>query len=152
LNTGKVLDKYKILPKNKAKMSIPLCKLLYMWIVRLALKINVLTMEQTFFTGYREGEKAFYVSSKKFEGEEELVSKYMPLWSTLWTHKNTEFEKFLLKDPNFSSLCGNMFHVWDGNHHFQTWRPYIDLNHLDEERIDTSLSMPLFWIYHEWPS
>jgi hypothetical protein len=49
-----------------------------MLIVRPTLKINVLKMEQDFFTWYHEREKAFYVSSKNFEGEEELVTKYMP--------------------------------------------------------------------------
>jgi hypothetical protein len=39
----------------------------------------------------------------------------------------------LLEDPNLSWLCGKMFHIWDWNHHLQTWRPYIDLNHPNEE-------------------
>jgi hypothetical protein len=52
-----------------------------MLIVRLALKIDVLKMEQVFFTGYREGENAFYVSSKNSKGEEELVSKYLPSYN-----------------------------------------------------------------------
>jgi hypothetical protein len=48
---------------------------------------------------------------KNLKGEEELVSKYMPSWSTMWTRKNTKFEKFLLEDPTLSWLCGKMFHV-----------------------------------------
>jgi hypothetical protein len=52
------MDKYKILLKNKAKMSIPFYWLLSMLIVKLALKINVLKMEQVFFTRYHESEKA----------------------------------------------------------------------------------------------
>jgi hypothetical protein len=42
------------------------------------LKIDVLKMEQVFFTRYWEGEKAFYASSKNSKGEEEFVNKYMP--------------------------------------------------------------------------
>jgi hypothetical protein len=42
------------------------------------MKIDVLKMEQPFFMGYRENEKAFCVSLKNLRGEEELVSKYMP--------------------------------------------------------------------------
>jgi len=45
LNIFEVLDKYKILPKNKVRMSIPLCHLLTMLIVRPTLNINVLKME-----------------------------------------------------------------------------------------------------------
>jgi hypothetical protein len=88
------LDKYKILPKNKAMMSIPLCQLLFLLIVRLTLKIDVLEMEQVFFMGYHKGKKAFYISSTNSKGEEELVSKYIPSRSFLWTCKNIEFEKF----------------------------------------------------------
>jgi hypothetical protein len=71
-------------------------------IVGPALKIDVLKIEQVFFMGYREGEKAFYFSSKNSNGEEEFVSKYMPSWSTLWTCKNAKFEKLLLKDLDLS--------------------------------------------------
>ncbi len=78
LNTIEVLDKYKILPKNKATMNIPLCWFFSMLIVRLALKIDVVKMEQAFFTRYKEGENAFYVSSKNSKGDEELVNKCMP--------------------------------------------------------------------------
>ncbi len=69
LNIVEVLDKYKILPKNKARMSIPLCWFFFMFIVRLTLKIDVLKMEQAFFTGYHEGENAFYVSQKNSKSE-----------------------------------------------------------------------------------
>ncbi len=127
------MDKYKILLKNKAKMSIPLYWLLSMLIVKPALKINVLKMEQVFFMGYHKSEKAFYVSSKNVKGEEELVRKYMLSWSSFWTRKNVVFEKFLLENSNLSWLCGKMFQVWDRNHYLQAWRPYIDLNHPDEE-------------------
>jgi hypothetical protein len=121
LNIGEVLDKYKMFPKNKTRMNIPLCQLLFMPIFRLALNINVLKMEQAFFIGYCKGEKAFYVSSKSLKGEKKFVSKYMPSWNILWTYKNVEFEKFLLEDPNISLLCRKMFHIWDMNHCLQTW-------------------------------
>jgi hypothetical protein len=105
-----------------------------MLIVKLALKIDVRKMEQVFFTWYCKGETTFYVSSTNSKCEEELVNKYIiPSWSSLWTRKNAKFEKFLLKDLDRSWLCGNMFHVWDGNHYLQAWWPYIDLNHPDEE-------------------
>jgi hypothetical protein len=111
-------------------------------IVRATLKIDVLKMEQAFFTRYCEGEKAFYVSSTNSKGEEELVSKYIPSWSSLWTCKNAKFEKFLLEGPDLSWLCGKMFHIWDGNHCLQAWWPYIDLNHPNEE--DWHISIVVF--------
>jgi hypothetical protein len=45
-------------------MNIPLQCLLTLPIVKLALKIDMLKMEQAFFTCYFKGEKAFYISSK----------------------------------------------------------------------------------------
>jgi hypothetical protein len=67
------------------------------------------------------------------KGEEELVRKYMLSWNSLWTYKNAVSEKFLLEDSNLPKLSGKMFHIWDKNHYLQAWRPYIDLNHHDEE-------------------
>jgi len=66
-----------------------------MLIVRPTLKIDVLKMEKVFFMGYHKGKKAFYVSSQNWKGEEEEVNNYMPTWSSLWSHKNAKFEKFL---------------------------------------------------------
>lgn len=145
LNIGKVLDKYKIFPKNKARMSIPLCWHLFMRIVRPTLKIDVLKMEQVFFMRYCKREKAFYISSKNSKGEEEFVNKYMPSWSIIWTCKNAKFEKYLLEDLYLFWLCGKMFHIWDGNHCLQTWSlTFIWI--IMMRRICTSLLMPLFWI------
>ncbi len=45
INTTTVLEKYKIFPKHKARMNIPLCKMILMHVVRLALQINVFKME-----------------------------------------------------------------------------------------------------------
>jgi len=49
-----VLDKHKITPKEKASMNIPLYRTISMPMIRLALKIDVLKMEQAFQMGYQE--------------------------------------------------------------------------------------------------
>jgi hypothetical protein len=95
LNSKEVFDKYKIFPKDKTKMNIPLVTFEFILIVRSTLKIDVLKMEKDFFIGYREGKNAFYVSSQNWKGEEEEVNNYWPTWSSLWNHKNNKFEKFL---------------------------------------------------------
>jgi hypothetical protein len=41
-----------------------------MLIVRATLKIDVLKMEDTFFTSYQEGENVFYLFSHNKKGEE----------------------------------------------------------------------------------
>jgi len=58
----KLLERHKIHPKAKAWMNIPLCCMISMLVVKPALKINVLKMEQMFQMGYWNGDKVFYVS------------------------------------------------------------------------------------------
>ncbi len=53
-NIGEILEKYKITPKRKVQMHVPLCKIVPMSIVKLALKIDILKMEQAFHMGYKE--------------------------------------------------------------------------------------------------
>jgi len=78
LNSKEVFDKYKIFPKDKTKMSIPLVAFESMLIVRPTLKIDVLKMEKAFFMGYHKGKKTLYVSSQNWKGEEEEVNNYLP--------------------------------------------------------------------------
>jgi hypothetical protein len=73
-------------------MSIPLCQLLTMTIVKPTLKIDVLKMEQAFFTSYRKGEKVFFVFSTNWKSEEEDVCNHIDTWSSLWKDKNVKFE------------------------------------------------------------
>jgi hypothetical protein len=56
------LERHKISPKDKLRMLIPSCLMIPMLVVRLALKINILKMEQAFHGGYREGDKVLYIS------------------------------------------------------------------------------------------
>jgi hypothetical protein len=48
--------------RNKGRMVIPMCQMISISVVHPAFKINILKMEQTFQTGYQEGDKVFYVS------------------------------------------------------------------------------------------
>jgi len=63
INMGEILEKYKISPKWKARMVVPLCRMVPMLIVRLAFKIVLLKMEQAFHMENREGDKVFYLST-----------------------------------------------------------------------------------------
>jgi hypothetical protein len=51
-NLTKVLDKHKLLPKRKARMNIPLCRMIFMFVIGLAFNINVLKMKQAFSIRY----------------------------------------------------------------------------------------------------
>jgi hypothetical protein len=68
-----VLDRHKIVPKEKAQMNIPLCRMISMLVMKSTLKIDVLKMEHAFHMGYREGDKVFFVSATIWQREEALV-------------------------------------------------------------------------------
>jgi hypothetical protein len=63
-----VLDKFKIHPKSKTIMIIPICWMVSRLVVHPTLKINVMKMEQTLM-GYKEGERAFYVYPRNWQGK-----------------------------------------------------------------------------------
>jgi hypothetical protein len=47
-NSIEILDNHKMLPKRKAQMNIPLCKMISMLVMHLTFKISVLKMEEAF--------------------------------------------------------------------------------------------------------
>jgi hypothetical protein len=61
INTRQIFEKYKISPKRKAHMVVPLCRMVPMPIVKHAFKIHILKMEHAFHMGYNEGDKVFYL-------------------------------------------------------------------------------------------
>jgi len=83
-NTGEILEKYKISPKHKVRMAIPLCKMVPMPIVKPTLKIDILKMEHAFHMGYREGDEVFYLSLIIWKGEEQDVSLHNGTWDEHW--------------------------------------------------------------------
>ncbi len=113
-------------------MNIPLCWMIAMPIIHPTLKTNVMKMEQTFQMGYRVGERVFYVSPQNWQGETKSMAKVLESRSLPWMQNNEDFEEFLKVDANLSSLCGKMFHVWDDNHRFQAWLPYINSIHSND--------------------
>ena len=53
-------------------------------------------------------------------------------WDPHWTLVNIDFEAKLASNPQLRSLCGRMFFIYDGNHHFKAWIGYIDKLHQDD--------------------
>jgi len=75
LSTMEVLDKFKIHQKRKARMNILFCWMLVMPIIHPTLKINVMTMEQAFQMGYRDGDNAFAIEEKHVIYNQLFVTK-----------------------------------------------------------------------------
>ncbi len=100
LKIVEVLERHKIHPKAKARMNIPLCRMISIPIVRPTLKINVLKMEQAFQMGYGEGDKVFYVYPTNWQGEEAFVIDHIHEWDDHWKVVNASFEEGLNSDEN----------------------------------------------------
>jgi hypothetical protein len=67
-----IFEKYKISPKHKARMVVPLCRMVPMLIVSYTFKIDILKMELAFHIGYKEGDKVFYLSPMNWKDEERM--------------------------------------------------------------------------------
>jgi hypothetical protein len=53
-----------------------------MLVVKYALRINILKMEQAFHGGYMEGNKVFYVSPTNWQGGVESTTGYELEWNS----------------------------------------------------------------------
>jgi hypothetical protein len=103
-NVNEIFDRHKMLLKRKARMNIPLCRMISMFIVYPTLKINVLKMEEAFQTRYYERDKVFYISPLNWKGEEEFVDSNVDFWNAHWHPGNEKFEHLLLGDHDLKFL------------------------------------------------
>ena len=129
-NSIQCVEAMRILPKEASKFDIPLCRMIYMPLVRPTLAEDIKRLEAEFIHGYRLGASVFYVSTTNENGEEKLVKDVdTSNWGLYWTLVNDEFEAKLASDPHLNFLCGRMFFICDGNHRFKAWTGYIDRLH-----------------------
>ena len=132
-NSIQCIEGMRILPKEASRFDIPLCRMIYMPLVRPTLAQDIKRLEAEFTNGYRPGASVFYVSTTDENGEERLVKDVDTTgWGPHWTSVNEEFEAKLALHPHLKALCGHMFFICDGNHRFKAWTGYIDRLHRDE--------------------
>jgi hypothetical protein len=132
-NSIQCIETMRILPKVESRFDIPLCRMVYMPLVRPTLSHDIKRLEAEFTHGYRPGAPVFYVSITNERGEERHVKDVdTSNWGPHWTSINTEFEAKLASNPHLSFLCGKMFFICDGNHRFKAWTGYIDRLHQDD--------------------
>jgi hypothetical protein len=112
INTTEILQKYKISPKQKARMVVALCQMVSMMVVRPALKIDILKMEQAFHMGYKEGDKVFYLSLMSWKGKEQNVFLHSGTWDEHWVIEMNNLKRCYKKtqswcaSPTRCFLCG----------------------------------------------
>ena len=111
-------------------MDVPLCRMISLQVVRLALAMDIEKMKADFIHEYRPGAAVFYVSTTNIQGTERTVSDEDLLsWNAHWRRKNVEFEEFLNADPELCFLSNKMFYVYDGNHTLVAWTKFIHQAH-----------------------
>jgi hypothetical protein len=125
------LEKMRLQPRTKSKISIPLCRMISLPIVRPFLKNDVLNLASHFIScGCLEGNGVFYVSMEDNKGRTKAVTdEIVVTWSKNWASVNAEFENLLQSDDDLRVFSGKMFMVWDGNHWLQAWLPIINEDH-----------------------
>jgi hypothetical protein len=125
-----VIEGMRISPKDASRFDIPLCRMVYMPLVRPTLANDIKKLEAEFTHGYRPGAPVFYVSICNEKGEERSVMEEdTSHWGPHWTLVNEEFEAKLALNPDLHFLSGRMFFVCDGNHRLKAWTGLIKRLH-----------------------
>jgi hypothetical protein len=133
VNSNKCIEHMRINPKEASRFDIPLCRMIYMPLVRPTLESDIKRLEAEFFHGYRHGASIFYVTLCNERGEERSISEAeMRNWDPLWIEANKHFDDQLRANKHLQHLQGRMFFICDGNHRFKAWTRYIDRLYRDD--------------------
>jgi hypothetical protein len=88
-----VIEGMRISPKDSSRFDIPLCRMVYMPLVRLTLANHIKKLEAKFTHGYGPSAPMFYVSICNEKGEERFVMEEdRSHWGTHWTAVNEELK------------------------------------------------------------
>ena len=105
VNSMEILQNCQILQGGKAQMDVPLCRMISLQVVRLALAMDIEKMKADFIHGYRLGAAVFYVSTTNIQRNERSVSdEDRKSWNAHWRKKNAKFEEFVNADPELRFL------------------------------------------------
>lgn len=133
VNSNKCIEHMRISPKEASRFNIPLCRMVYMPLVRPTLASDIKRLEAEFAHGYRHGASVFYVTLTNERGEEMAVTEEVKKsWDPLWAEANRVFESQLKANKHLQHLQGRMFFICDGNHRYMAWTGYIDRLHRED--------------------
>jgi hypothetical protein len=125
-----VIEGMRISPKDASRFDIPLCRMVYMPLVRPTFLNDIKKLEAEFTHGYRPSALVFYVSICNEKGEEwSVMEEDTSHWGPHWTAVNEEFEAKLALNPHLKFLFGRMFLVCNGNHRLKAWTGLIKRLH-----------------------
>ena len=75
INFNSVINGLRIRPLSKSRLSIPICHLESLPLVRPFLKYDIQLFENEFLNGYREGDRVLYVSIVNNSGKRLCVTE-----------------------------------------------------------------------------
>jgi hypothetical protein len=133
VNSNKCIEDMRVKPKQSSRFDIPLCRMVYMPLVRPTLDSDIKRLEAEFAHGYRAGSNVFYVSICNERGESAIITEEeLDTWGPLWHEENELFEARLKANPHLAHLQGSKFFICDGNHRFKAWTGYISRLHRED--------------------
>ncbi len=95
-------------------MEIPLCHMIFMQVVRLALTNDVLKLWGDFYSCYHPRAIVFYVFFEGIDGcIVDVTLERTNGWDDHWKIVDEEFEEFFKSKPSLHHLMEKLFHVWD---------------------------------------
>jgi hypothetical protein len=74
VNSNKCIEDMRVKPKQSSRFDIPLCRMVYMPLVRPTLDSDIKRLEAEFAHGYRAGSNVFYVSICNERGESAKIT------------------------------------------------------------------------------
>ena len=105
VDSNGVIQRLRIKPIGKSRLSIPLCRLRALSLVRPISEVEVPT-ECKFVMGYQEGDRVLYESAFNDIPVDLPVSPdNMASWSSLWQDASAEFNVKLMDDPELGHLA-----------------------------------------------
>ena len=100
----------------------PLCRMRCLPFVRPINEVDVSRFGNEIVMGYRDGDRALYVSPYNNLDEVLYVSNdIMASLSSLWVKANKEFDVILRVDSILTHIACKMLFVWEGNHCLSAW-------------------------------
>ena len=130
VNSVQILQRSQAFQGEFSQIEIPLCRMITLQVVRLALAKDIEKMKADFVHGYRPGAVVFYVSTTDFSGEDQFVIDVDHLsWDMHWQRQDDEFKSFFSLHSELHELSNKFFFTWDGNHCHQAWTEFIVQSH-----------------------
>jgi hypothetical protein len=101
VNSIKCIEHMRITPKEASRFDIPLCRMIYMPLVRPILALDIKRLEIEFAHGYCQGPSVLCNE----RGEERAVTDAdLKSWDPLWTEAHNHFESQLRSNKHLQHL------------------------------------------------